>query len=70
MKISIDDYFTEIDVTKVSEIEIDGGKKVKLISDHPSSAYEIKSEGTGHKLLIKDAKKFWKVSKYLVVVVD
>ena len=65
-----DDYFTEIDLTQVSEIEIDGGKKVKLISDHSSATYEIESNGTSHVLKIKDAKQFWKVSKYLVVVVD
>lgn len=61
-----DDYFTKIDITKTSEIVINGGKKVKLISDHPSSAYSINTEGTKHVLTISDAKKFWKVSKYLI----
>ncbi len=63
-----EDYFTKIDITKISEIEINGGKKVKLISDHPSSSYNIKSEGSKHVLNILDAQKFWKVSKYLVAV--
>jgi DNA repair exonuclease SbcCD ATPase subunit len=65
-----EDYFTKIDITQVNEIEINGGKKVKLISDHPSSAYSVKTDGTKHMLTITDAKRFWKVSKYLVAVTD
>ena len=64
-----DDYFTKIDLTQEDEIEI-VGKKVKFITDHPSSSYEIVSEGQNHTIQIKDPKSFWKVSKYLVVVVD
>lgn len=65
-----EDYFTKIDLNKVLEIDINGGKKIKLISDHSSSAYTIQSNGAKHKLLISDPNKFWKVSKYLVVVTD
>ena len=65
-----EDYFTKIDITKNTKIEINGGKKVKLISDHPSSAYSVKTEGTKHLITISDPKKFWKVSKYLVAVTD
>lgn len=64
-----DDYFTKIDITKQNEISIIG-KKVKFITDHPSSAYEVISNGQNHTIKIKDPKSFWKVSKYLVVVVD
>ncbi len=64
-----DEYFTEIDMTQVSEIEIDGGEKLKFISDHSSSSYEVSSKGTNHTLKITNPKEFWKVSKYLVVVV-
>lgn len=62
-------YFTQIDVTKTSQISITG-KEVHFITDHPSSAYDIVSDGQNHKVKIKDPKSFWKVSKYLVVVVD
>ncbi len=65
-----DEYFTEIDLTKTKSIDIDGGKKIKLITDHPSSAFTIEDNGTKHTIKINDAKNFWKVSKYLVVVVD
>lgn len=64
-----DDYFTQIDITKTDKIEVTG-KKVSFITDHPSTAYEIISNGNKHTINISDHKTFWKVSKYLVVVVD
>ena len=63
-----DDYFTEIDLTQKDAIEIIG-KKLNFITDHPSSSYEIKTEGENNIIKIKDPKSFWKVSKYLVVVI-
>jgi len=56
-------------LTREDEIEV-VGKKVKFITDHPSSAYNITSNGQNHTIKIMDPKSFWKVSKYLVVVVD
>ncbi|MCG8577592.1 MAG: hypothetical protein MI810_22115 [Flavobacteriales bacterium] len=64
-----DEYFTPIDMMKTKSIEVIG-KKVKFITDHPSSSYELISNGDNHQIKIKDPKSFWKVSKYLVVVVD
>ncbi|MFT5823202.1 MAG: chromosome segregation ATPase [Crocinitomix sp.] len=64
-----DEYFTQVDLSKKDKIEI-VGKKVKFITDHPSSSYEVISEGQNHTIQINDPKTFWKVSKYLVVVVD
>lgn len=64
-----EDYFTEIDLTQEDKIEV-MGEKVKFITDHPSSSYEVKSDGLNHTIQINDPKSFWKVSKYLVVVVD
>ena len=64
-----DDYFTDVDLTKTDKIEV-VGKRVKFITDHPSSSYDIISEGQNHTIQINDPKTFWKVSKYLVVVVD
>jgi len=62
-------YFTEIDLTQEDKIEI-MGEKVKFITDHPSSSYEVISNGQNHTIKINDPKSFWKVSKYLVIVVD
>lgn len=64
-----DDYFTKIDITKTDMIVVTG-KKVKFITDHPSSSYDLVSNGNKHTIKIIDNKSFWKVSKYLVVVVD
>lgn len=64
-----DEYFTQIDITKTNSIEVTG-KKITFITDHPSSAYDIASSGQNHVVKIHDHKSFWKVSKYLVVIVD
>jgi len=45
------------------------GNKIKLATDHPSSSYTIEGEGDSKKIVINDPTAFWKVSKYLVVVV-
>ncbi|MBN2669087.1 MAG: hypothetical protein JXR60_07645 [Bacteroidales bacterium] len=60
-------YFTEINTGSFKEIAI-YAKKAKLITTHPAGTYEF--EGNGEKvdkLIIKDADKFWSVSKYLVI---
>lgn len=64
-----DEYFTQIDLSQQKAIEI-VGKKFRFITDHPSTSYEIVSVGQSHKIVIQDPKSFWKVSKYLVVVVE
>ena len=64
-----DEYFTQIDMTRDKSIEITG-KKIRFITDHPSTSYDLVSNGQTHRINIKDEKSFWKVSKYLVVVVE
>lgn len=58
-------YFQQMDKTKVKELNIIG-KKPELVTDHPISSYQWK----GTKLIILDADKFWRISNYLVVTVD
>lgn len=65
-----DEYFTQIDITRTSSIEVVGGKKLTFITDHPSNSYEVISNGENHNIKIHDPAHFWKVSKYLVVTVD
>ncbi len=63
------DYFTKLDVTKTTEFII-GAKKAKLLTVHPSDSYHF--EGTKdrvEKLIITNPEKFWKASKYLVVII-
>ncbi len=64
-----DNYFTKIDLSRQKQIEV-VGEKIKFITDHPSSAYEIVTNGKNNTIKIKDPKSFWKVSKYLVIVVE
>lgn len=64
-----DEYFTKIDITREKSIQVTG-EKIRLLTDHPSSAYDLVSNGQNHVIKINDPKSFWKVSKYLVVIVD
>jgi hypothetical protein len=64
-----EDYFTQIDISREKNIEV-MGDKVKFLTDHPSSSYDMVSNGQNHMIKIHDPKSFWKVSKFLVVIVD
>lgn len=65
------DHFTRIDITKTSIIPINSDDKVKLISEHPSDSYKLNiQEDTTVNLEITDLNKFWKSSKYLVVLIE
>ncbi len=62
--------FTAIDQTQFNRISL-SGKKVQVVTAHPSSSYSLETEDkVVDALLINDAKSFWRSSKYLVVVVD
>lgn len=63
-------YFTRVDITETSEIDI-LSKKAKLVTSHPSDSYEWKgSDNKVDKLLISDHDKFWSASKYLVIITE
>ncbi len=63
--------FVKVDITKISTIDINK-KKVRIITNHPSSAYSLKvnSDKITEKLMIKNQKDFWSVSKYMVIVTE
>lgn len=63
------DYFVKLDKRKNKEIFIEG-KKLTLISDHPSTSYSIVPEGNNSKIKITNPGEFWRISNYLIVVVD
>jgi hypothetical protein len=65
------DYFTQIDITKVKSIPVNG-KNAKLITNHPSSSYklDVDSKKRAKSLTITDEEEFWKSSKYLVISID
>ena len=62
--------FNTIDITKTSTIPIEA-KDAVVLTNHPTNSYSIEHKGKGvSNLQITDPEKFWKSSKYLVVVVD
>ena len=62
-------YFTQIDIRYDKDIKF-YSKSAKLLSSHPSGSYKLEQDKQGlYELHITDPKKFWSVSKYLVVMV-
>ncbi len=63
-------YFTKVDVSSTTEIPA-AGKKVKLLSNHPSGSYKMEgSLSKTDKISITDANEFWSNSRYLVVLIE
>lgn len=61
------EYFTQIDLRKTTEIPL-MVKEAKILSTHPADSYELKMNNkTVEKLTIKDHKRFWSITKYLVI---
>ena len=64
---SIDnDGFQRVDIRSFSDVSIPG-KKVKVLTSHPSSSYSIE-EGSPSMLHITNASQFWNTSRYLVIL--
>ncbi len=63
------DYFTKIDLTQKTEIFVEG-TDIRLVSDHPSSSYEIVQQGKNSRIKIRSPREFWKISRFLIVVIE
>ena len=62
-------YFTEIDIRRVSQINLNS-KKVEILTSHPAGSYTLeRDQNKMYTLYITDAQQFWSTSKYLVVQV-
>jgi len=62
-----DNNFNEVNIQEINTIPLNA-KKVKLISDHPASSYELVSnDSIVEYLAITDPSKFWKITRYAVV---
>jgi hypothetical protein len=61
--------FTKIDITKLNIISINS-KEAKLITNHPPDSYKLNKDIKGFvkTLEITNPNRFWKSSKYLVIV--
>lgn len=64
-----DKYFTKISANDKKVLSVDG-ENPRFITPHPRASYSIVSQNGRSKITITDVSEFWKVSKYLVVVVD
>lgn len=64
-----EDFFTKIDIRSTPAISIPG-KKAVLLTNHPDDSYTIEGEEGTQVLLIQDYEKFWKSSKYLVILIN
>jgi len=65
------DYFTQIDISKVTSIPING-KDPKIVTNHPSDSYKFNNESKKlvKSISITNPEKFWRSSKYLVIIID
>lgn len=64
-----DKYFTKMNAKKKGAISIEG-TDIRFITYHPKASYELAINGNKTNVKILDASEFWKLSKYLVVIVD
>lgn len=63
------EQFIEIDIRDTDKLMIDS-EKIELITEHPRDSYEIVMDGKLVQYInIKNPKRFWQISKYLVVSV-
>ncbi len=62
-------YFTEVDIRTMKEIRL-YSKKAELLTNHPAGSYKLEKDNNNDYILrITNAKEFWSVSKYLVILV-
>lgn len=59
-------YFTKADKRTLHEVKT-YAKKAELKTSHPAGSYSIEEEGGMMVIKIKDSKKFWEKSNFLVV---
>ena len=63
------DYFTKIDIREFKQLTLNS-KKAVVLANHPVGSYHLTGTKTVESLVIDKSDEFWKVSKYLVVVIE
>ncbi len=62
--------YNKVDIRYFTELSLNV-KRAKLLSTHPDGSYEMVMKGKIiEKLVIKNAKSFWSISKFLVIETD
>lgn len=64
-----ENYFSKSSIQESVNLPL-SGKNIRLISDHPSFSYKIEKKGETEYLKITNSDAFWKVSNYLVLLID
>lgn len=65
-----EEKFVQIDIRDAKAIPV-YAKKAKILTDHPKDSYSIEKDATGNAVIkITDYKKFWSISKFLVIEVN
>ena len=62
-------YFAKFNRIEEDVIEVEGNE-LKFITDHPSKSYKMVPVGKNTEIHIRNPKEFWKVSNYLVIVIE
>ncbi|MCF0189611.1 MAG: hypothetical protein HUK04_09035, partial [Bacteroidaceae bacterium] len=63
------DYFTQIDIRNMKELQL-YSKKAKMLTSHPQNSYTLLRDAKGEYVLkITDTQAFWSLSRYLVIQV-
>ncbi|GAB4406097.1 MAG: hypothetical protein OHK0039_07580 [Bacteroidia bacterium] len=65
--------FTRIDISQTNSISLGDTKSVDLLTTHPSDSYALVDDNSDKRmdrLEIKDPARFWKASRYLVLVAN
>lgn len=63
-------HFSRIDIRKCTEFTFQA-KHPRILTDVPSSTYELTTTGDGHfTLTVLDVPKFWEVYNYLIIQTD
>jgi myosin heavy subunit len=63
------DYFQKVDIREFKQMTLNA-KKAVLLANHPADSYHLTGTNTVEALVIDKPDEFWKISKYLVVVVE
>lgn len=58
--------FTKVDISQFTELTLNA-KSIEILTQMPSSSYQVSSGGGQTRLLITDPTKFWSISNYLVI---
>ena len=62
--------YNKVDIRYFTELSLNV-KRAKLLSTHPEGSYEMVMKGKIiEKLVVKNAKSFWSISKFLVIETD